>query len=64
MSKKMKSLIIIALGLILGASGTALAGPFSIPVTNDLYNGNTPNNIPTPAFTQVLGGISSMPRIC
>jgi hypothetical protein len=55
MSKKMKSLIIIALGLILGASGTALAGPFSIPVTNDLYNGNTPNNIPTPAFTQGLG---------
>jgi hypothetical protein len=55
MYKKTKSLIIIALGLILGASGTALAGPFSIPVTNDLYNGNTPNNIPTPYFTPGFG---------
>jgi hypothetical protein len=55
MNKKIKSLIIIALGLILGASGTVLADPFSIPVAKDLYNGNTPNDIPTPAYTPGLG---------
>lgn len=53
---KMKSLIILATGLILGSGSAALAGVggFSIPMTNDLYNGNTPNTIPTPYFTPGL----------
>jgi len=55
MIKKIKSFIIIALGLILGASGTVLAEPFSNAVTYDQYNGNTPNGIPTPQFTPGLG---------
>jgi hypothetical protein len=55
MNKKMKSLVILATGLILGTSVTALADPFSNPMTNDLYNGNTPNGIPTPYFTTGLG---------
>ena len=44
----MKSVTIIALGLILAAGSTTFAGPFSDKVTNDLYNGNTVNGIPTP----------------
>jgi hypothetical protein len=48
---KMKSIAVLAMGLVIGTVSVALAGPFSPPVTNDFYNGNTPNGIPTPNAT-------------
>jgi hypothetical protein len=52
---KMKSISVLALGFILGTASVALSDPFSTPMTNDLYNGNTPNSIPTPYFTPGIG---------
>jgi hypothetical protein len=52
---KKQYIAVLALGLILGAVSSALASPFSNAVANDLYNGNTPNIIPTPQFTPGLG---------
>ena len=43
-----KLLAVLAMGLILGAGGTAQAVQLSAVITNDWYNGNVPNNIPTP----------------
>jgi hypothetical protein len=50
---KMKSIAVLAVGLMLGTGSVALAvpGPFSPPVTNDSYNGN-PNGTPTPNETR------------
>ena len=48
---KKKTITMLALGVILGTGSAALATPFSNPVTNDLYNSNTPNGIPTPNAT-------------
>jgi hypothetical protein len=52
---RITSIAILSLGLILGTGSAVLAEPFSNAVTNDLYNGNTPNRIPTPQFTPGLG---------
>ena len=41
-------LSILALGIILAAGSTALAVPFSEPMTYDSYNNNPRNGIPTP----------------
>lgn len=43
-----KTLSILTLGIILMTGSTALAVPFSQPMTEDWYNSNPPNNIPTP----------------
>jgi hypothetical protein len=48
---RIKLITVLAMGLVIGASSVALAGPFSVPVTTDKYNGNVVNGIPTPNAT-------------
>ena len=48
---KMKSIAVLAMGLVIGTGSVALAGLFSPPVTNDLYTGSPTNFIPTPNAT-------------
>ena len=55
MNGNMKYLVILAVSLILGAGGTAQATQFSAAMTNDWYNVNAPNSIPTPQYTPGQG---------
>lgn len=48
---KFNSSIPVAVALVLGVCTTAIGAPFSYPVQADRYNGNTPNDIPTPYYT-------------
>lgn len=55
MNGKIKSLAILAIGLILGTGDIAEAAPFSAAMSLDMYNNNAQNNIPTPQYTPGLG---------